>query len=219
LKHSDVEKLLSEKDFEALVSLRYQEKLNTSLKEMYKVELNAFVERYHRTLGQECLQVYQPRTEEQVRQANDIFVHHYNHERPNQALSCGNQPPRVAFAQLPSLPPLPKFVDPDAWLYHVDGQHFIRKVRTNGSILLDDVSYYVKQSLAGQYVDICVDAATRELVVWCQHRPLKRLAIKGLHQRRLPFEQFVALMAEQAYSEQRRLERARWRAHIQPSSA
>jgi len=39
LKHGDVEKLPSEKDFEALVSLRYQEKLNTSLKEMYKVEL------------------------------------------------------------------------------------------------------------------------------------------------------------------------------------
>jgi len=39
LKHGDVEKLPSEKDCEALVSLRYQEKLNTSLKEMYKVEL------------------------------------------------------------------------------------------------------------------------------------------------------------------------------------
>jgi len=39
LKHSDVEKLPSEKDCEALVSLRYQEKLNTSFKEMYKVEL------------------------------------------------------------------------------------------------------------------------------------------------------------------------------------
>ena len=41
LKHGDVEKLPSEKDCEALVSLRYQEKLNTSFKEMYKVELRS----------------------------------------------------------------------------------------------------------------------------------------------------------------------------------
>jgi len=45
LKHGDVEKLPSEKDCEALVSLRYQEKLNTSLKEMYKVELRGCVQR------------------------------------------------------------------------------------------------------------------------------------------------------------------------------
>jgi hypothetical protein len=70
----------------------------------------------------------------------------------------------------------PAVVDPDAWLHHVDGQHFVRKVRANGSVLLDDVSYYVKQALAGQYVDICVDATTRELVVWHRHQPFKRLA-------------------------------------------
>ncbi len=40
LKHGDVEKLPSEKDCKALASLRYQEKLNTFLKEMYKVELS-----------------------------------------------------------------------------------------------------------------------------------------------------------------------------------
>src|SRR5438270_9496881 len=103
---------------------------------------------------QECFLVDDPRSEEQVREVNASFVQHYNHERPNQALSCGNQPPRVAFAQLPSLPPVPALVDPDAWLHQVDGQHFMRKIRANGTILLDEVSYDVKQALAGQDIDV-----------------------------------------------------------------
>jgi len=180
---------------------------------------NAFVERSHRTLKQECLLVHEPRSEEQVRAANDTFVQHYNHERPNQALSCGNQPPRVAFAELPSLPHVPALVDPDAWLHHVDGQHFMRKIHTTGTILLDDVSYYVKKALAGQDVDVCVDATTQELVVWCQGQPIKRLALKGLQRTWLPFDHFVELMARQALWEQRRFERARWQAHIGRASA
>jgi len=162
------------------------------------------------------LLVDDPRTEEQVREANASFVQHYNHERPNQALACGNQPPRMAFADLPSLPHVPDVVDPDAWLPHVDGQHFMRKIRQNGSIVLDDVSYYVKQALAGQYIDVSLDASQQELVIWHQHQPIKRLAIKGLHKTRMPFEEFVTLMAQQARSEQRRLERARWQAQMGP---
>jgi hypothetical protein len=160
-----------------------------------------------------------PRTEEQVREANASFVQHYNHERPNQALSCGNQPPRVAFADVPSLPPVADVVDPDAWLPHVDGQHFIRKIRQNGSIVLDDVSYYVKQRLAGHYIDVSIDASQQELVIWHQQQPIKRLAIKGLYKMPMRFEQFVSVMAEQARSEQRRLQRARWHAQMGSESA
>lgn len=40
MKHGDVEKLPSEKDCEALGSISFPEQLNTSLKEMYKVELS-----------------------------------------------------------------------------------------------------------------------------------------------------------------------------------
>ncbi len=67
---------------------------------------NAFVERYHRSYQAECLAIERPTTLEQARQATEDFVQHYNFQRPNQALSCGNQPPRTAFPQLPSLPPL-----------------------------------------------------------------------------------------------------------------
>src|SRR5207248_3130984 len=139
----------------------------------HRPDLNAFVERSHRTLKPEGLLIHDPQTQEQVREVNAAFVEHYNSERPNQALSCGNQPPRVAFASLPNLPQVPQLVDPDAWLSWVDGQHVVRKRRHNGTVRLDDVSYDVKESLAGQDVDISVDATKRELMVWHHHQPLK----------------------------------------------
>jgi hypothetical protein len=178
----------------------------------HRPDLNAFVERYHRSLKQECLLVIRPQTLEQVREANEAFVQHYNQERPNQALSCGNRPPYVAFPSLSSLSPVPGFVDPDAWLQHIDGARFMRKVRSNGSVLIDDVPYYLKHTLSGQYVDVCVHAAKQELVVWHRHQPIKRLPIKGLKKSLLTFEQFVALMAHEALSEHRRLLYARRRA-------
>ena len=164
----------------------------------------AKVERYHRTLKYECLLVVHPQTPAQVRQVTAAFVAHYNFERPNQARSCGNQPPRVAFADLPRLAPLPDVVDPDRWLWAVDGQHFVRKVRHNGSVILETESYDIKASLAGQYVDVCLDAATQELVIWHRHQPVKRVAIKGLAKTALSFEQFARLMSQQALAEQRR---------------
>jgi len=174
----------------------------------HRPDLNAFVERYHRTLKYECLLIHRPQTQEQVREVNEAFVAHYNQERPNQARSCGNQPPRVAFAELPSLPRVPDVVDPDRWLRAVDGQHFVRKVRLNGTVLIDDVSYYVKQTLAGQYVDVCIDATQQELVIWHRKQPFKRVPIKGLQKTALSFEHFVQLMSQQALSEQRRQEQS-----------
>jgi Integrase core domain len=124
----------------------------------HRPDLNADVSRYHRTLKYECLLIHAPESEEQVREVNETFVAHSNQERPNQARSCGNQPPRVAFAHLSSLPRVPDVVDPDRWLRVIDGQHVVRKVRHNGTVLIDDVRYDIKHSLAGQYVDVCVDA-------------------------------------------------------------
>jgi hypothetical protein len=174
----------------------------------HRPDLNAFVERYHRTLKYACLLIHAPETEEQVREVNETFVTHYNQERPNQARTCGNQPPRVAFAELPSLPRVPDVVDPDRWLRVIDGQHFVRKVRHHGTVLLDNVEYDIKHSLAGHYVDVCVDANTREFVIWHRHQPCKRIAIKGLLKTALSFDRFVELMSQQALSDQRKLAQA-----------
>lgn len=65
-------------------------------------DLNAFVERYHRSYEEECLQVYRPADLEAVKTVTARFLHHYNEERPHQGRSCNNQPPLKAF---PTLPP------------------------------------------------------------------------------------------------------------------
>lgn len=89
---------------------------------------NAFVERFHRSQEEECLQVHRPTTLDAVTQVVHDFQWHYNHERPNQALSCGNQPPADAFPVLPQLPSLPERVDPDRWLLAIHRKYFKRRV-------------------------------------------------------------------------------------------
>jgi hypothetical protein len=175
----------------------------------HRPDKNAFVERLNRTYHQECLQVFQPQTLEQVREVTETFLVHYNTERPHQGLSCHNQPPRVAFPELPSLPALPSLVDPDAWLADIHGQHFVRKVRQNGTVRIAEGSYYVDLDRIGQYVDLCVDAHQQVFVIQQGPRLLKQVPIKGLQKAILPFEQFAALMCQQALSEQRRLQQAR----------
>jgi hypothetical protein len=54
---------------------------------------------------------------------------HDNHPRPNQALSGGNRPPRVALPTLPARLPIPLIIDPDAWRQTIDGCSFVRKVQ------------------------------------------------------------------------------------------
>src|SRR6266702_3315077 len=79
----------------------------------HRPDKNAFVERYHRSYNQECLQIHRPTTLQEVREVTEQFMQHYNHERPHQGRSCKDQPPRVAFATLPKLPPVPETIDPD----------------------------------------------------------------------------------------------------------
>ncbi len=92
----------------------------------HRPDKNAYVERFHRTLGEECLRVQLPQTLEQVKEATENFLHHYNDERPNQARSCGNQPPCVACPTFPTLPAVPETIDPDRWLERLNGQAFVR---------------------------------------------------------------------------------------------
>ena len=100
---------------------------------------------------------------------------HYNTERPNQARSCGNRPPRVAFPELPPSPPLPMLVDPDAWLPLIDGRRYVRQVQANGTVRVEHTRYYVGRHLAGQRVALAVAAAERALVVYHGDILLKQL--------------------------------------------
>ena len=103
----------------------------------HRPDLNGCVERYHGTDDRECLKVHRPTTLEQARAVTAAFRTHYNTERPNQARSCGDRPPRVAFPELPPSPPLPMLVDPDAWLPLIDGRRYVRQVRPNGTVVVE----------------------------------------------------------------------------------
>lgn len=164
---------------------------------------NCYVERYHGTLQRECLARQRPATLDEARAATAAFRDHYNHERPNQALSCGNRPPRVAFPSLPILPALPLRVDPDRWLRAVHGRRFVRKVRRDGSVLVAEASYYIKQALAGQHVVVQVNADARLLVVSHRHDVVKWLPIKGLRGESLAFDDYLAQIRREARSDWR----------------
>jgi hypothetical protein len=170
----------------------------------HRPDKNAFIERYHRTYDQECLRVHHPATREEAASVTAAFVQQYNHERPNQALSCGNRPPRVAYPAPPVRPPLPDRVDPDAWLRTVDGRSFARKVRHDGTVGVDGDRYYVGQKLAGQPVVLRVRAADRTLLIYHRQQVLKQVPLKGLLAGMLPLEDYVTLVREQAQARQER---------------
>src|SRR5919108_878921 len=121
-------------------------------------DLNGFVERYHRTFEEECLQVYRPADLETVRTVTAVFQQHYNEERPHQGLACGNRPPRVAFPVLPVRPPVPLTVDPDGWISALHGKCYVRKVQQDTSVTVGTGRYYVTQALRGQMVSLQIDA-------------------------------------------------------------
>ena len=161
------------------------------------------MERYHRSYQEECLTPERPATLEQARQVPADFQEHYNVQRPNQALSCGNQPPRSAFPTLPALRPLPQIVDPDGWLDGLHGWHVERKVDAHGMVKVDLKQYYVSSQLVGHRLTLQLDAKTRCLHVFQGQQQLKSLPIKGLVGHLLTFEQFLTHMRQQARAQQR----------------
>jgi transposase InsO family protein len=174
---------------------------------------NGFVERYHRSYQEECLALDQPRTLEQASTVTAAFVQHYNVERPHQGLSCGNRPPLIAFAHLPTLPPLPTTVDPDAWLAELDGLHLERKVDRHGMVSVDLKRYYVSSQLVGHHVVLHLDATEYRVQVLHEQQLVKSLPLKGLLGKVLSFEQFLAHMLRQArtHARLRSLQERRYR--------
>jgi hypothetical protein len=46
----------------------------------------------------------------------------------------------------------------------LDGQRYVRKVRPNGTVSVDSVSYAIDHAWAGKYVSLRIDAAQRQFV-------------------------------------------------------
>ena len=170
----------------------------------HRPDLNAVVERFHRSLKEEYLFVHRPKNLAELREATQAFQLHYNFERPHQSEVCHDLPPREAFPDLPALPPLLETVDPDLWLQAIGGKHYKRRIKSNGSVQVDNHSYYIGQKLRGRYVLLRVDAARQQFDVLLEGTVIKRVPIKGLYNEILPFEVYLDLICQEAISDWRR---------------
>jgi len=103
----------------------------------------------HREVRSACRCIGQARSRRSS-PLTEAYLTHYNSERPNQARSCGNHPPRVACPTFPTLPAVPQTVDPDRWLMQINQQAFARTIRANGKLTINREDYYVSRSLAGK---------------------------------------------------------------------
>ena len=129
----------------------------------------------------------------------------YNLQRPNQSLSCSNQPPFLAFPTLPALPTVPNTVDPDRWLGDYHGRVFRRRVSAAGVVAVDKYSYYIGQIYAKQPVILHLDAHEQVLHVSHQGKIVKQLPLQGLHHQILSFQDYLNLMVDEARSIERYL--------------
>ena len=170
----------------------------------HQPQTNAYVERYHRTYGQECLKVHHPSTLQEVREVTEAFLSHYNDERPHQGRACGNVPPRMAFPVLPTLPALPQKVDPDAWLATLDQKMYLRHVGRDGCVDVDLATYYIGPQMAGRTVLLQVEAQSRQFAVWSQDQVVKLLPIKGLLGQEMVLDDYLQYIQREALAAPRR---------------
>ncbi|WP_201360256.1 integrase core domain-containing protein [Dictyobacter formicarum] len=166
-------------------------------------EQNAYVERFHRTLKQECLQVERPSTAGQTQQALTTFETFYNHERPHQGRALLDRPPAEQLRETSPLPALPTAVDPLAWLHHEPQQVFRRRVDAAGRIKLDLKRYYVGKAWRGQLITVHLNAAEATLVLLGEGQILKVLPVPAWSKSALPFAEYVQQIQEQARAEHR----------------
>jgi len=164
---------------------------------------NPYVERFHRSLEAEALQIDRPANAEATRTCVETYRLHYNAQRPNQARSCHNRPPFMAFPYLPQLPRLPEQVDPDAWLNAIDGRLYQRRITPTGMVKVAHHRYYVRQQLHGQLVNLKVNVQERVFDVLVHGQRFKQIPIRGLVGERLPLQDYLRLICKEAVSEAR----------------
>lgn len=168
-------------------------------------DLKPYVERFNKTIIHECVGPAHPTTIAEAQALVDSYLVFYCHERPHQGNICANRPPREVFPTLPTLPPVPAIVDPDAWLTAIDGESYTRRVAKNGKIHVAHVAYSIGRAWAGQEVTLRIAAATREFAVWSGTTQVKQVPIKGVIGAPLPYAQWVAGLAADAERLEQRL--------------
>jgi transposase InsO family protein len=153
--------------------------ITSSICPPHRPDKNAYVERYHRTYGQECLQLHRPSTLQEVREVTEAFLQHYNEA-------------------------LPERVDPDAWLTSLNRKMYLRHVGRDGCVELDLATYYIGPQLAGCTVLFQVIAENRQFAVWHQDQVVKLLPIKGLVGQEMVLSDYLKSIQQEALAAPRR---------------
>lgn len=169
----------------------------------HRPDRKPFVERFQRSQQEECIAKHRPPDVVTTQIVVGDYLQFYNLDRPNQALSCQNQPP--SYAHLPVLPRLPSQVDPDGWLGFYHGRFFRRRVNSKGTVHVDKNTYYIGRHLRGQTVQLRLDAQQKYFTVWHDKACVKQVAIKGLYNEPLSLDEYVEMILQEAQSEERRL--------------
>ncbi len=137
------------------------------------------VERWHKTLRREFLDGRVFDSIEHAQAELDVWVHHYNHERPHQ--SIGRVPPverfRLAEPRHKPATPLPETTS-------VSGPVTTRRVSAKGTIGFATVTYKAGAWLAGQTVEVVCEGG----LVQIHHRGV----LVATHARRHPLDKQTA---------------------------
>ncbi len=157
-----------------------------------------FAERSVRTLKYECLWLDPPRDWLDAAEVLRLYRDFYNHERAHQSLVCGNRPPFKAFPNLPTLPPVPDSIHPDAWLTSFHRRIFRRRVAQNGTVGIGRHDYYVGYEQAGKRVGVLLDAERTVFRILQGSTVLLEKEIQGLVRHPLAFQDYLEQMLTEA---------------------
>lgn len=167
----------------------------------HRPDLKPFVERFQRTLQEECLAKHHPETAAEAITYVQPYCQWYNQERPHQGRDLHDRPPQQRLTQAPALLRLPEKVDPDAWLEHYDKQYYRRHVDSSGAIQLWKYTYYVGMAYTNQTVLVRLDAPQRLIHIEVGKMLVKSIPLKGLYGQVVDYQDFLGLMCDEARSE------------------
>ena len=74
----------------------------------------------------------------------------------------------------------------------------MRRVNRQGFVKVDLYPYSISSKLAGQSVTLSIQAKEQSLQVVYPQEYRRTLSLKGLHQRALPYQEYVELMQREA---------------------
>jgi len=169
----------------------------------HRPDLKPYVERFQRTLQTECTRFHRPTTPAAAAEVITPFCHWYNYQRPHQGDIHHLRPPLPANTAVLGIHPLPDQVDTAAWLIHYHQRYFKRQINASGSVQVWKQHYYLGRRLAGQACVLRLDAPTRSFTVEVNGAGIKQLPLKHLLDQAMPYDDYLAIMLDEARSEWR----------------